>query len=99
MPPAETKLWEHLRKKQLKGYKFRRQHGIDQYIVDFYCSKVKLAIEVDGPSHFMEKSKDSDRQRMSHIESLGIRVLRFNNQEIYNNLDGVVNRILEFLPD
>lgn len=85
--------------KQLKGYKFRRQHGIDDYVVDFYCSKVKLAIEVDGPSHFLGKHEEKEKERQENIESLGIRILRFNNQDIYKNMEGVIARIIEFLPD
>lgn len=93
MPKAEVILWSRLKGKQIYGYKFRRQHSIGPYIVDFYCPKLKLSIEVDGSSHFKQKAKLKDMERQKYIESFGIRFLRYLNTDIYENLDGVVNHI------
>jgi len=98
MPPAEVILWSKIRAKQLGGYKFRRQYSVDQYILDFYCPKAKLGIEIDGDSHFSELAQKHDRKRQYLIESLGIKVLRFNNREIYENLDSVWEAIRNHLP-
>jgi len=99
MPPAEILLWDKLKAKQLGGYKFRRQHSIDQYVLDFFCPKAQLAIEVDGDSHYQEKKIEYDRERQQHIESLGIKILRFTNNEIYDRLDGVLGEILRKLEE
>ncbi|MBC8496516.1 MAG: endonuclease domain-containing protein [Anaerolineales bacterium] len=77
---AENALWQRLRRKQLLGYKFRRQHAIDRFIVDFYSRGAKLIIEVDGPIHKYTKEEDAIRQEF--LESLGFRVIRFNNEEM-----------------
>ncbi len=95
MPLAEKILWAELRGKQLAGYKFRRQYSIDRFVVDFYCPQLKLAIEVDGDSHFLEGANIYDAERQSIIEDFGIEFLRFTNEEIYTNLDGVLSKILE----
>jgi very-short-patch-repair endonuclease len=96
---AEILLWVELKGKQLKGYKFRRQHGIGPYIVDFYCPALRLVIEVDGDSHFeSDQAISRDRVRQKYLESLGITVMRFQNYDVYTNLDGVVDHILSFLP-
>ena len=98
MPPAEVLLWLKLKNKGLKGYKFRRQYSIDNFIVDFYCPKLKLAIEIDGNSHYIEGANLSDNNRQSRIESYGITFLRFTNREIYENIDGTLKIIMEYLP-
>jgi len=97
MPPAEVLLWSKLKDKRLKGYKFRRQYSIDNFIVDFYCPKLKLAIEIDGDSHYVEGADINDRERQSIIESYGITFLRFTNKEIYENLEGILEIIAEHL--
>ncbi len=97
MPPAEFILWSQLRDKGLKGYKFRRQYSVENFVLDFYCPKLKLAIEVDGDSHFVEGADMSDRERQTIIESFGINFLRFTNREIYENINGVMNKILEYI--
>ena len=84
----EQKLWAMLRGKQL-GVKFRRQHGIGHYIVDFYSTESKLVIEVDGDSHYTSTAQQQDAQRDAYLQQLGLRVLRFTNQEINHNLAGV----------
>lgn len=92
MPKSERILWDRLRGNQI-GYKFRRQHGIGRYIVDFYCPSVKVVVEIDGLSH--EDNYEHDMFRQEYIESLGIRVLRFNTEEVFNNLDYVVHAIYQ----
>lgn len=93
MPYAEIKLWQHLRSRQLQGVKFRRQHSIGSYVVDFYATKPRLAIEIDGDSHFVGDRPTYDKQRQQYIEACGIKFLRFTNQEIASNLPGVVKII------
>ncbi len=97
MPNAEQALWSNLKNKQLNGYKFRRQYSVDQYILDFYCPQAKLGIEVDGPSHFRKSGIRTDEKRTSHMESYGIQIVRFTNNDIYENLEGVLNSILDNL--
>lgn len=97
MPKAELLLWAKLKNKQC-GHKFRRQFGFGNFIVDFYCPAARLAIEIDGDSHFNASAEMYDNQRQKLIESLGIKFLRFTNCDIYNSMEGVVAKILEHLP-
>jgi very-short-patch-repair endonuclease len=94
---TERLLWSSLKGSQLLGYKFRRQQGIGQYVVDFYCPAKKMAIEIDGATHWTEQEQKRDRERQYYIEALGIRVLRFTNDDIYTNKDGVLNMIFAVL--
>ena len=94
---AERRLWEMLKGKQLLGYKFRRQQGIEQYVVDFYCPGKKLAIEIDGVTHTTPREKEHDRQKADCIKSHGILLLRFNNSDVYENLDYVLSAIAQTL--
>ena len=94
--PQEIILWSKVRKSQL-GYKFRRQHSIGSYIVDFYCPTKKLAIELDGSQHKQEKNKEYDADRSKNIESLGITILRFWNNDINKNIEGVIIKIKKYL--
>lgn len=80
MTPGEVSLWQCLKKKQLLGYDFDRQRPIDQFIVDFYCKKLKLAIEIDGASHDGEAAQAKDRERQNRLETLGIYFLRFSEE-------------------
>ncbi|MHB8843903.1 MAG: endonuclease domain-containing protein [Nitrospirota bacterium] len=98
MPPAEVILWNVLRGKGLSGRKFRRQYSIGPYIVDFYCPQAKLAIEIDGESHFIEGAEMRDRERQKYIQAKGIQVLRFTNTDVYERLEGVVLQIASRLP-
>lgn len=91
MPQAEVILWSKLKGKQLLEYKIRRQYGVGKYVIDFYCPKLKLGIEVDGPSHYTVEGKEHDRNREDFIESEGIKLIRIVNIEIYENLDGVID--------
>jgi very-short-patch-repair endonuclease len=98
MPPAEFILWSKLRSKSLNGCKFRRQYSIGTYIVDFYCPQLKLAIEIDGESHFIDGADSYDRNRQAIIESFGVNFLRFTNTDVYERLEGVIDKILERIP-
>jgi very-short-patch-repair endonuclease len=93
MAQPEVILWSKLKGKQLDGFKFRRQYGIENFVIDFYCPQVKLAIEIDGDSHFSENSQEKDKWRQKIIEKYGINFLRFTNIEINENLTGVLDEI------
>ena len=92
-PKAERLLWWRLRGRQLDGLKFRRQYGVGEYVIDFFCPTARLAVEVDGESHFTPIAESQDAKRQAVIESLGIRVLRFTNPQVYDGLDAVVDEI------
>jgi len=92
MTPAEKRLWDRLRGSRLGGFHFRRQLVIGHYIVDFYCHRAELVIEVDGEIHQYQQKQDQERQEW--LQSLGLRVIRFSNQEVMQNLDGVLTEIL-----
>ena len=86
-------MWKHLQSRKLEGYKFRRQHSVGRYIIDFYCSEAKLAIELDGAAHDSAGADAGDRVRDEFLRSLGIRVLRYENREVMANLEGVLLHI------
>ena len=90
---AEQLLWRHLRMKQMEGLKFRRQQPIDNYIVDFVCFDNRIIIEVDGGQHAAEHNKD--RERDSYLQQFGFKVLRFWNNEVLQNTNGVLEIIRE----
>ena len=90
---AEQKLWALLRNRQLKGKKFRRQHAIANYVVDFYCNECKLAIELDGNFHTDLESKEYDKSRTALLNELEITVLRFWNEEVIKNPEEVLQKI------
>jgi very-short-patch-repair endonuclease len=92
---AEIRLWSRLRRKQLDGFRFRRQHPIGPYIVDFFCPEAKLVVEVDGGQHNAEEAKDE--KRTCWLEERGYRVIRFWNNDVLSNTDGVVLAVLEEL--
>lgn len=87
MTRAEKMLWGKLRKKQISGLTFRRQHPINQFIADFYCHKLKLVIEVDGSIHELEYTKIHDKGRDDEFEKFGITTLRFKNEEVIENIN------------
>ena len=93
MTRAETILWNHLKQKQICGQRFLRQFSIDIYIVDFFCPKLNLVIEVDGDTHLTNEEVSRDKIRQEKIESLGIEFLRFTNGEIYEGFDMVIEKI------
>ena len=95
--PAESALWEELRNKKLKGYKFRRQHPVGIFILDFYCHVAKLAIEIDGEYHLEQEQQIYDRARTELLNQAGIQELRFTNQDILTNLPSVLGSIIQIL--
>jgi very-short-patch-repair endonuclease len=88
---SEVLMWNYLKGKQVLGYDFHRQKPILDFIVDFYCSELNLAIEIDGESHYGNEIKDEIRQK--EIEKYGVSFLRFDESQIYFNLDGVIKII------
>lgn len=92
--PQEIILWSRLRRKVL-GHKFRRQQAISKYVVDFFCSEKSLVIEIDGWQH--KEAREYDEGRSKYLESLGLKVLRFWNNDINDNLEGVILKIEEYL--
>jgi very-short-patch-repair endonuclease len=90
---AEQRLWALLRNGQLKGKKFRRQHALANYVVDFYCNECKLAIELDGNFHTNTEAKEYDKSRTALLKELGITVLRFWNEEVIKDPSKVLQRI------
>ncbi len=96
MTDAERFLWDHLSGNAF-GVRFRRQHIIDNYIVDFVCLSKQLVIEVDGGYHFEDKQKELDEIRTKHLRELGFDELRFTNEEIFSNIDNVIQTIQEYL--
>jgi cyclase len=93
MTKAETVLWESLRNKRLRGLKFRRQHPIGRFIVDFYCHKYKLVIELDGGIHEISKVKANDQNREEELKDFGLYILRFSNEQVINDLAYVLQTI------
>jgi very-short-patch-repair endonuclease len=93
--PNERKLWKYLKSRQLDGYKFRQQHGYGPYVLDFYCPKLRLCIEVDGNVHDTEEVKQKDEERTEFLNQNRITVIRFKNEEIETNITEVIRRIKE----
>jgi len=91
MTKAETTLWKKLRMNQIDGLHFRKQHPYGMYIIDFYCDKAMIAIEVDGEIHEIRKSYDSERT--AYLESTGLKVMRFSNDDILNRIEWVITEI------
>jgi len=96
--PAEKLLWWALRNRNLADLKFRRQHPIDRYILDFYCHEWQLAIELDGLHHFSPERRAYDAVRTRYLEGAGIRIIRFTNTQVNMDLPRVLQRILLFSP-
>jgi len=92
---AERKLWHHLRDRQLGGWKFRRQHPVGPFIVDFICLEKKVVIEVDGGQHAENEEKDT--QRSAYLEKMGYRIVRFWNNEVLLETEAVLNTIFASL--
>ena len=93
LTPAEAELWKHLQNRKLEGRKFRRQHSIGNYILDFYCPQEKLGIELDGKDHFTDNGYEADEERTKYINSLHIKIIRFENREVFEQLEGVLEEI------
>ena len=92
LTPAEARLWAHIKNNQL-NYKFRRQHSVGKYILDFYCAQKKLAVELDGSPHDTEQGFAKDKERTEYLQRLGIKVIRFENKDVIKNLEGVLIEI------
>lgn len=95
MTDSEKRLWSKIRMRQLNGYQFYRQRIIGDYIVDFFCPKAKLIIEVDGSQHKSDEIAGADRERDVYVKNKGLKMLRFNDIEVLRNIDGVIEKILE----
>jgi very-short-patch-repair endonuclease len=95
--PGEATLWQHLRGAKLAGVRFRRQHAIGKFIVDFYCPQAKLVIELDGSSHVERETED--QVRTDYLKQQGLSVLRFTNTEVRENLEAVLAKIAQAIGD
>ena len=94
---AEASLWKCLQRRQLDGKKFRRQVSFGRYIVDFYCPECRLVIELDGAPHFGPNSHEYDQLRTEYLEKAGLRIIRFENQDVRDNIEFVLEAIRENL--
>lgn len=99
LTPAEATLWKYLQRNQLQGRKFRRQHSIENFIVDFYCPKEQLIIELDGSYHLDFAQQNYDLERTTRLESLGFKRVRFENKLIFENLSFVLEEIASHFND
>ena len=90
---AEEILWEHLKDRKLFKMKFRRQYSIDQFVIDFYCPKIKFAIELDGKIHLDKNVKNHDENRDGFLSNFGIKILRIKNDAVLNDIDGTIESI------
>jgi very-short-patch-repair endonuclease len=96
-PDAEKRLWRMLRNRRLAGFKFRRQVPMGNYIVDFYCHDAKLAVEADGGQHSEPQNKSLDEKRTAYLGSLGIRVVRFWDNDVLKETDAVLRQVFREL--
>jgi len=94
---SEVLLWQHLKGKQMRGFDFHRQKPIDQFIVDFYCSELMLAIEIDGVTH--DFNLPNDIERRERLESFGVQFLRFTDNDVKQNLEGVLLAIESWIDE
>jgi very-short-patch-repair endonuclease len=94
---SEVCLWQKLKRDQMHGYDFHRQKPIDEYIVDFFCNKLRLAIEVDGYSHEILEVWEKDVKKTNRLNELGIQVLRFSDAQVLNDMDNVLRAIEEYI--
>lgn len=95
MTKAEKSLWQELRGRKLNGLKFRRQHPFENYILDFYCAEKKLVIEVDGAVHDNDIQKENDEMRTERLKEFGVRILRFRNEVVQNDIKGILAQIID----
>ena len=94
---AEAVLWKHLQRRQLLGKKFRRQHSIGRYIVDFYCPESRVIVELDGAGHYSITMENYEVERTKYLEGLGLKIVRFENKDLLENLEEVLETIKENL--
>jgi len=95
--PAEVLLWSKLRNRQFEGLKFRRQHPVGQFIVDFYCHEKTLVIEVDGGIHNEEDVKERDENREFELKNFGLKIIRITNEEIEQDIDGILEKLKKLI--
>ena len=93
MTEAEKQLWERLKKRQLRGFKFRRQHPLAVFIVDFYCHSAHLVVEVDGGFHEKKEYKEYDAMRTEELDTFGLTTIRFTNEEVEHHINEVLKQI------
>jgi len=93
--PAEKLLWKHLQKRNLLNMKFRRQHSVGNYILDFYCTELKLSIELDGADHFTEEGMLADKGRTQFLKQFEIEEIRFENKELFKDIETVLKKITD----
>ena len=94
--PAEITLWQYLKRSQVGGLKFRRQHSVGAYILDFYCPEIKLDLELDGEVHDAPMAYEHDMIRTQYLNQHGISVLRYHNDVVFRNVQGIIDSILHF---
>lgn len=94
LTPAEAAIWKLLQTQKFKGKKFRRQHSIENYIVDFYCAAEKLIIELDGAVHNTQDAAEADYNRDEYLRQLGYKVLRFENKLVFEHTDWLLEQIV-----
>ena len=97
MTEAEKILWYRLRNRKLNGLKFRRQHPIDRFVADFFCVEKELVIEIDGGIHNETNIKERDENRTYELEKFGLKVIRFSNEEVINEIEKVLEQIIKSL--
>jgi very-short-patch-repair endonuclease len=93
LTPSEARLWRALRGRRFVGANFRRQHPFDQFVLDFYCARARLGLEIDGGHHFSVENKQGDAERSGHLAEDNIEILRFTNSEVMSELEAVLSRI------
>ena len=99
LTPEEALLWNVLKNRQVSGLKFRRQHGMGAYVMDFYCPSIKLCIELDGEAHRSEDANDYDDKRTLFFKENGITVMRFENCIVRNDMQAIINAIVAFCEE
>jgi very-short-patch-repair endonuclease len=99
LTPAEALLWKNLQRSRLDGKKFRRQHSVGSYVLDFYCPECRLAVELDGAGHFDSIRSEYDARRTDYLNNLEIRVVRFENRRIFEDLESVLEAIRRSLQN
>jgi very-short-patch-repair endonuclease len=93
LTPAEAKLWSFLKNSQFEKRKFRRQHSVGPYVLDFYCPDERLCIELDGSAHYTDCGYEYDSARTEYLDALNICVIRFENKDVFENTEGVLEEI------
>lgn len=95
--PAERKFWSYVKNRQVRGFIFRRQHGVGRYIVDFYCPQLRLVVEIDGPAHQIIEAQHYDKIREQFLEACYIQVIRFTNDQVMNHIDEVIKKLETYI--